>query len=179
MNEPTYVVTAYRWGCLQNHHYIVYAGTDKAKACAMAEDERDSRGNKYGVLVQACFKDPAENPAWEYTTRYVAYYPSNNEPCPYIDYESEAHKHVGGLVVSAVKTGTVLVPDEESRKTVNGMSSYKLMNLEVDAETCLPAWLRNRVAEERRLQEFNEGVQQRLVERRLQEMTDARDNVDA
>lgn len=46
-----YLTIAYRWGWINNHHYIVYCGPDETKAVAMAESETSYRGGKYGCVV--------------------------------------------------------------------------------------------------------------------------------
>lgn len=46
-----YLVTAYRWGWLNGHQYQVYCGPDRTKAVALAENECNDRGGKYGCAV--------------------------------------------------------------------------------------------------------------------------------
>lgn len=47
----TYLVVAYRWGWTNTDRYIVYGGPDESKAHALATEERDGRGDKYGCAV--------------------------------------------------------------------------------------------------------------------------------
>lgn len=46
-----YLVTAYRWGWLNGHQYQVYCGPDHTKALALAQNETEDRGGKYGCAV--------------------------------------------------------------------------------------------------------------------------------
>jgi hypothetical protein len=47
----TYLVIAYRWGWTNADWYIVYGGPDEPTARALATEERDGRGDKYGCAV--------------------------------------------------------------------------------------------------------------------------------
>jgi hypothetical protein len=47
----TFLVKAYRYGFWNEHHYVVYCGSDRAIAYGIAEDEANERGGKYGILI--------------------------------------------------------------------------------------------------------------------------------
>jgi hypothetical protein len=46
-----YVVTAYRWGDLNEHGYVVTATSKKHRAIKLAEEEENRRGFKYECQV--------------------------------------------------------------------------------------------------------------------------------
>jgi hypothetical protein len=48
-----YFVVAYRWGFTNEHWYFVYVGVDRDKAEALAKEEVQERGGKYGCAVFA------------------------------------------------------------------------------------------------------------------------------
>ena len=47
----TFLVKAYRYGFVNEHHYVVYCGSDRDIAYGIAEDEANERGGKYGILI--------------------------------------------------------------------------------------------------------------------------------
>jgi hypothetical protein len=49
--DKFFATVAYRWGFTNAHWYFVYVGTDQAKAIALADDEVQERGGKYGCAV--------------------------------------------------------------------------------------------------------------------------------
>jgi hypothetical protein len=51
MSTGPFLVTAYRWGWLNEHQYVVALTNDHEKAEAMAKAECDDRGGKYGCAV--------------------------------------------------------------------------------------------------------------------------------
>lgn len=68
----TYIATAYRWGWYNAHNYLLYVGTDKAKAVSLAQSEAADRGGKYGCVV--C--EYTEDAGGEMQSQQVAYFPS-------------------------------------------------------------------------------------------------------
>jgi hypothetical protein len=51
LKQFIYVVTAYRWGDLNEHSYVVTATLKKHRAIALAEEEQSRRGGKYECRV--------------------------------------------------------------------------------------------------------------------------------
>ena len=103
-----YLVTAYRWGWLNNHQYHVYAGTDKTKAVALARAEADGRGGKYGCAVYAFTEDGAD-----YTLE--AYYPSSyNEEKPSHNGRLDMFESLGHVIYNYSK-GSVMLPDPDKK----------------------------------------------------------------
>ena len=49
--EINYVVTAYRWGCDDDHSYVLGVFSKKHKAIQVADSHRDYRGGKYACVV--------------------------------------------------------------------------------------------------------------------------------
>lgn len=122
MNQPVdeaarkprvYVVTAYRWGTLNNHNYIVTATADRAEAIATAKDECDGRGLKYGVEV---LEYPGE--------QRVAYFPSNGEAKdatgPAHSDDLAAAHYIGEQILSAFQSGLRWGPSGQQISTPGG-----------------------------------------------------------
>lgn len=104
-----YLATAYRWGETNNHWYYVYAGTDRTKAMALAQVERDDRGGKYAVAV------------WEFTQdgcdyRLAGYFPSSAEQAettePSYSHHIDYYQRLGHFLHECA-TGKALLPDPE------------------------------------------------------------------
>ena len=101
-----YLVTAYRWGLLNNHQYYVYAGPDKTKALALAQAEPCGRGGKYGCAVY-CFADDGISNTLE------AYFPSSYaEEKPYHDERLDMFVQLG-VVLRNYAQGIVYLPDPD------------------------------------------------------------------
>lgn len=49
--KKVYVVTMYRWGCVEMHSYVLGVFTTKTKAEKAGEREQEDRGGKYCPLV--------------------------------------------------------------------------------------------------------------------------------
>jgi len=104
----TYLVTAYRWGWLNNHHYVVYCGPDEDKAWNLAESECDDRGGKYGVAVQKYNEDSED----EWSGEIVAYYPSSwGEKMPSHNYRLDYFEHLGHIMDDYVNGHVYVVED--------------------------------------------------------------------
>lgn len=110
MNE-TFVAIAYRWGDLNNHHYIVYAGQDEQKAIALAKNEPDYRGGKYGCVVYG-YKDAGP----EQDCRQVAYFQSMTDPKdadgPENNYRIDMFQSLG-IRFSQWAEGTAYIPEDD------------------------------------------------------------------
>ena len=105
-----YIVTAHRWGWLNNGMYHVWAGDDRAKAEEIAAAEVIGRGDKYGCQVLQC-----EQTAGDMVFRQVAYFPSAyNEKVPYDSPYIEMDEALGRLVRDAVTRGCISVPDPDN-----------------------------------------------------------------
>jgi hypothetical protein len=99
-----YLVTAYRWGLLNQHQYFVYAGLDKAKALALAREETYGVGGKYGCAVYV-FDESGTG----YTLE--AYFPSSYaEEKPHHDESCDMHRRLG-IILHNYARGTVYLPD--------------------------------------------------------------------
>jgi hypothetical protein len=109
---PAYLVTAYRWGCTNEHAYHVYAGIDRTKALACANAENADRGGKYGVVV------------WEFDSdgtdyKPIAYYGSSMEDDerkqPRHNHRIDFYERIGQFVNEAA-SGKALLPDPKNDK---------------------------------------------------------------
>ena len=57
-----YVTTMYRWGSMERHSYVLYAGFRKSKAVDIGEEERVQRGGtKYYPRVVEFTPDKPES----------------------------------------------------------------------------------------------------------------------
>lgn len=101
----TYVCIAYRWGQANNHQYALYAGEDETKALAMAENECNGRGGKYGVAVYE-----ATNGGESFDLR--GYYPSGEETEPTISMHLEMIEALGHVLLDYAE-GSMHVRDPE------------------------------------------------------------------
>lgn len=112
-----YIATAYRFGWLNGHQYKVYVGTDKAKAIALADEECNSRGGKYGVEVVAWSEDADGNMQSQSVTYSPSIYgekrPAHNHRKDY--FETLGHKmdrFAEGFETHYVQKGTMLTVEE-------------------------------------------------------------------
>jgi hypothetical protein len=114
-----YVVTAYRWGFINNHHYIVCVDTDLQHCIDEANQQADYRGGKYGCVV----KD---------TNGEIKHYaPSmHGETAPYENYRIAADEYIGYNVTRAIDQGWIYWADE-------GETTCKCKEVDV------PQWLRD------------------------------------
>lgn len=99
-----YLVIAFRWGWTNNHWYIVYGGSDRAKACAMAKSERDNRAGKYGCVAYEFNAEGTDCSA-------IAY-----EASLYAEPEAEHNERIEyfrrlGHFMDGYANGNVLLPD--------------------------------------------------------------------
>ena len=110
--SPSFLVTAYRWGCTNEHAYHVYGGPDRTKALAMARAENADRGGKYACVV------------WEFDSdgtdyRPIAYYGSSCCPdsavVPHHNHRIDYFERVGQFVHEAM-SGKALLPDPANEK---------------------------------------------------------------
>ncbi len=93
----TILVTAYRWGWLNNHQYIVYCGDDEQLAEEMAEQECDDRGGKYGVAVRHYCEDG------DYS-RLMSYHKSSwGENLPYHNYRLDYISRLGHMLEDYIR----------------------------------------------------------------------------
>ena len=54
------IATAYRWGWLNSHSYLVYVGDDETRAMELAHDEVVKQTGQYGVEVARCTEEIEE-----------------------------------------------------------------------------------------------------------------------
>ena len=117
-----YVAIAFRWGCTNNHQYHVYAGDDQGKALALAENERDGRGGKYGVAVyEATHKGES--------LELRKYYPSGKEEEPMHNFRIDYFERLGHVLDDLVN-GHLSIPDAEP--DARGITGMHRVELEVD-----------------------------------------------
>ena len=110
--SETFVAIAYRWSNLNNHHYIVYAGQDEQRAVALAKNEPQDRGGKYGCVVYG-YKDSGP----EQECRKVAYFPSTMDAAdgadsPENNYRIEMFQSLGHKFYDFAE-GRVYLPEED------------------------------------------------------------------
>lgn len=110
--SPSFLVTAYRWGCTNEHAYHVYGGADRTKALALARAENADRGGKYGCVV------------WEFDAdgtdyRAIAYFPSSMENdeavIPHHNHRIDYFERIGQTLHEAA-SGKCLMPDPANPK---------------------------------------------------------------
>jgi hypothetical protein len=136
-------VTAYRWGCTNEHAYHVYAGLDRTKAFAMASAENSGRGGKYGVVVWEFDADGTDYKA-------VGYFGSSMEgeeaKAPHHNHRIDYFERIGQFLDSASR-GQCLLPDPKRPNTVK--------YTDVPA---LPDYLQAEVVRQRALMQFWEDT---------------------
>ncbi len=101
-----YVAIAYRWDSTNAHQYIVAAGTDADKVCAIAEQECFDRGGKYGVAVYEIADSERRDEASNF--RIIEYHPPmlcGREPRN--DYRQTAIENLGHEMWSKCKHGEI------------------------------------------------------------------------
>jgi len=110
----TYLVTAYRWGCTNEHAYHVFAGIDRTKALALARAEQSDRGGKYATVV------------WEFDAdgtdyRSIAYFHSSacDEAAvvPHHNHRIDFYERVG-MFVNEAMSGKALMSDPTNPKAM-------------------------------------------------------------
>ena len=100
----TYLAIAYRWGELSNHHYMVYAGSDKTKALALAENEPQYRGGKYSCSVLEFNEDGTDY------ERIAHFNSMAKEDKPYHNHRADMFESLGHLMHD-YSQGKVYLPD--------------------------------------------------------------------
>ena len=99
----TFTVLAYRWGNLNDHHYLVAQTSDEARARQIGEEACDERAGKYGVVVYR----------WDEDGRCSqhAYYPSQaGEPGPTENEHLMMCQSLGSTVHEVVTQGVLWGP---------------------------------------------------------------------
>jgi hypothetical protein len=108
----SYLVTAYRWGCTNEHAYHVYCGADRTKALALARAENADRGGKYAAVVWEFDADGTEQ-------RAIAYFHSSlcpeNAVIPHHNHKIDYFERIGQFVDEAM-SGKALLPDPANEK---------------------------------------------------------------
>lgn len=117
MSAPTYIATAYRWGWYNAHNYLIYVGTDKAKAVALAQSEADGRGGKYGCVV--C--EYTEDAEGEMQSQHVAYFPSSyGEKAPHHNHRIDFFETLGHKFERFAEGFSTHVEDDPTLKSRDG-----------------------------------------------------------
>ena len=144
-----YTVVAYRYGCLNDHHYHVAATADEDVACNIAEEECNDRGGKYGVAVYA----------WSSATEHKqhAYFPSlAHEDAPYHNRRVDMYEALGHNLHTAVTTATV----HDAEKTGDGL--FRNIPRAIEA----PEWAVEFVRQQEQRLRFVETVDEDLKARK-------------
>lgn len=68
MKNEIYVVTAYRWGKVENHSYTLGVFNKKHAAINCADTHTQYRGGKYACVVEKCIMNDFNNDNDNYTT---------------------------------------------------------------------------------------------------------------
>jgi hypothetical protein len=112
LSVVSYLVTAYRWGCTNEHAYHVYCGADRTKALALARAENADRGGKYAAVVWEFDGDGTEQ-------RAIAYFQSSlcpeNAVVPHHNHKIDYFERIGQFVDEAM-SGKALLPDPANEK---------------------------------------------------------------
>lgn len=100
-----YLVTAYRWGWTNGHQYQVYCGPDRTKALALAQNENEDRGGKYGCAVYEWNEDGTE-------CKRIAYFGATmcDENEPFHNWRIDYFEKLGH-VLEGYGEGNMLLPD--------------------------------------------------------------------
>lgn len=110
--SPSFLVTAYRWGCTNEHAYHVYGGPDRTKALAMAGSENADRGGKYACVVWEFDGDGTDY-------RAIAYFHSSacadEAVIPHHNHRIDYFERIGQFVHEAM-SGKALQPDPTNEK---------------------------------------------------------------
>jgi hypothetical protein len=106
----TYLVTAYRWGQTNNHWYHVYCGPDRTKALALAQNECDDRGGKYGAVVWEFDEDGVDY-------KRIAYFTSSQDTDdgPYHSHQRDYLERLGFTLDEAYSGKCLLAKPDETR----------------------------------------------------------------
>lgn len=97
MTCPVYIVTAYRYGWMNNGGYHVWAGTSPEDAIAHAQSESTSGACKYGVVVRKAIGGELS---------IHCYFPSGrNEPAPTIDHSRQLADRIGWRILGEIEDG--------------------------------------------------------------------------
>lgn len=112
VHVPSFLVTAYRWGCTNEHAYHVYGGADRSKALALARAESAYRGGKYGCVVWEFDGDGTDY-------RNIAYFPSSMETdaavIPHHNHRIDYFERIGQTLHEAA-SGKCLMEDPANPK---------------------------------------------------------------
>lgn len=102
-----YLVTAYRWGWLNGHQYQVYCGADRIKAIALARNEQNYRGGKYGCAVYEWNADGTECKCINYFGAIM-----HQEEAPFHNWRLDYFEKLGH-VLDSYGSGKMLLPDPQ------------------------------------------------------------------
>ena len=73
MRKEIYIVTAYRWGKIENHSYNLGVFKNKEKAIRVADSHIEYRGGKYSCIVEECIINHFDETDEDYTKEiYIA-----------------------------------------------------------------------------------------------------------
>ena len=116
----TYLVTAYRWGWLNDHSYVVYCGPSYNEATALAEEACEDRCGKYGVVVE------------QYTNRkstISSYFSSlYEENAPLHNYNLD-YFHKLGHVLNNYANGQIYLMVDNVESTIEVVPDSRLVNI--------------------------------------------------
>ena len=129
--HPAYLVTAYRWGCTNEHAYHVYAGTDRTKALALARAENADRGGKYATVVWEFDDDGTDYKPIAYNGSSMCL---DNAVIPRHNHRIDYYERIGQFVHEAA-SGKALLPDPKNAERllyqeVTPLPDYVLTEIE-------------------------------------------------
>lgn len=67
MSQEVYVVTAYKWGNIENESYVVGVFTKKDKAIEIADEHLIFKNYKWVCYVDSCIVNQFNNSSGDYT----------------------------------------------------------------------------------------------------------------
>jgi hypothetical protein len=153
----TFLAMAYRWGDLNEHHYVIYVGADEQKAVACAQAEENDRGGKYGCVVWGYADAGAEQ-----AVRKVAWFPGTRggKGGPAMNYRLEMYQTLGHAFHDYAK-GTIWLPeDSPDREDKNGDPVKILKPHKADP----PQWVIDRVEQEEKICAVMSKIEGRFTE---------------
>jgi hypothetical protein len=111
-----WAVIAYRWGWLNNSHYIVRLTTDLQAAKDSADAEATHRGGKYGVTV------------WDCEANAIYHAPSAyGEKSAHVNWRIDLFEGVGLHVVVALEDGKPMTTEEITKRWQSEKKTREIM----------------------------------------------------
>ena len=113
-NSIFYIAIAYRWGCSNEHQYIVGSLDSLEELDRIAVLECQNRGGKYGIAIYQIDNSISDNMSNLYHT-LVRYHSSlYGEDKPIKDFEIESAKEIGQQIIRAFKGHSIYLSTNEN-----------------------------------------------------------------